>query len=139
MRGKSQRNRIRRRDSITNWTVTFVAAALTFALLVATDRRGLPRKWVTAIIGTLGPFSLVLYAFRRHLLRWSFWVALSLCLAAHAAVVWVFFQYVLIEFQNVSIWLCLPVMCLETILPLIAVKRLEEKFTGQSGTMRLDF
>jgi hypothetical protein len=73
------------------------------------------------------------------LLRWPFWVAVPLCLVVHTVAVWVFFEYVLIDFQSVSIWLSLPAMCLETAVLLIAVKGLEENFAGQRETMRLDF
>jgi hypothetical protein len=139
MRGKSQRNKIRKRDSITNWTITFVAALVTFALLIATDRRNISRKWVTAIVGTLGPFSLVVYACRRLLFRWSFWTALTICFAVHLLAIWILFQYVLAGFQTVNIWLWLPVMLIEAFVLLISIKRISEKLTGKHETINLDF
>jgi len=138
MHGRSQRNKIKRRDSITNWTVTFVTAVLTFALLVATGRRNISRKWVTAIVGTLGPFSLVVYACRRLAFRWSFWTALTICFAVHLLAIWVLFRYVLASFQTVNIWLWLPVMLVEAFVLLIAVKRISEKLTGKHETIKLD-
>jgi hypothetical protein len=138
MRGKSQRNKIRRRDSITNWTVTFVAAAVTSALLIATNRRNIPRRWVTAIVGTLGPFSLVVYACRRLAFKWSFWTALAICLAIHLLAIWIVFQYLLAAFQTVNIWLWLPVMLMEAFVLLIAIKRISEKLTGKQKTIKLD-
>jgi hypothetical protein len=141
MRGKSQRSKIRRRDSITNWTITFVAAVVTFALLIATDRHNISRKWVTAIVGTLGPFSLVVYACRRLAFKWSFWTALTICLALHLLAIWIVFRYVLAAFQTVNIWLWLPVMLTEALVLLIAIKRISVKrvsrrllnWTSESG------
>ena len=139
MRGKSQRNKIRRRNSITNWSITFVAAVVTFALLIATDRRNISMKWVTAIMGTLGPFSFVVYACRRLAFRWSFWTALTICLAVHLLAIWIVFQYVLAAFQTVNVWLWLPVMLIEAFVLLIAIKRISEKLTGKQETIKLDF
>jgi hypothetical protein len=137
MHGRLKRNKIRRRNAIANWTITIVAAVLTFLLLVAADSRGISKKWVTAIMGTLGPFSFLIYAYRGRLLRWSFWASLTICLTVHCVVVWVFFRYVLINFQTFSIWFWLPVMFIEAIVLLVAVKRIEEKFTGQHETIKL--
>jgi hypothetical protein len=135
MLGKSQEQKIRRHDSLTNWTIVFVSAALTFALLIV----GISRVWVTAIIGSLGPFCLVVYSFRRHLLRWPFWAAFCICLAVHSILVWVVVRYFVSGGTFVSIWLWLPVMCVETFLLLVVVKRIEERFAGRRETMKLDF
>ena len=139
MRGKSQRNKIRRRNSITNWTITFVCAVVTFALLIAADRHNISRKWVTATMGTLGPFSFVVYACRRSAFRWSFWTALTICLAVHLLAIWIVFQYVLAAFQTVNFWLWLPVMLMEAFVLLIAIKRISEKLLGKQETIKLDF
>jgi hypothetical protein len=137
MHGRLKRNKVRRRNVITNWTITIVAVVLTFVVDSITDSRGMARKWVTAIMGTLGSFSFVIYAYRGRLLRWSFWVSLAICLGVHSVVVWAFFQYLLINFQSFSIWFWLPVMFIEAIVLLVAVKRIEEKFTGQHETIKL--
>jgi hypothetical protein len=139
MHGKLKRKRLRRERSLKHWTVTFLAAVLTYVLLIATQRRGVPKKWVTAIVGTLAPFSLVIYAFRRWLLRWTFWASLAMCFAVHITLVWIFFQYILSSVQTFSIWLWLPVMLIEAFVLLIIVKRLEEKLTGKHETIRLSF
>jgi hypothetical protein len=139
MHGKLKRNKIKRRKAITNWGITIVAAVLTFVLLVAADSRGIPKKWVTAIMGTLGPFSFVIFAYRGRLLRGSFWASLAICLAVHSVAVWTFFQYVLVNLQTFSIWFWFPVMFVEAFVLLVAIKRIEEKFTGQHETIRLDF
>src|ERR1700722_8141797 len=117
------------RASVRNWAVTLIAALLTFALLAGANNRGIPKKWVTAVMGTLVPFSYVVYAFRRHLRR-SFWMALSICLALHSLAIWTIFQYVLVDFQSVNIWLWFPVMLIESFVLLVAVKRIAEKFTS---------
>ena len=139
MRGKSQRNKIRRRDAITNWTITLVAVVLSFVVYVATDSRGISRKWITAIMGTVFPFCFVIYAFRSWLLRWSFWVAFAICFSVHSVAVWAFFQYVLAGFQTFSIWFLFPVMLIESLVLLVVIKRIAEKLTGQHETMRLGF
>ena len=127
---------IRNRASVRNWAVTLIAALLTFALLAGADNRGIPKKWVTAVMGTLVPFSYVVYACRRQL-RHSFWMSLSICLAIHSLAIWAIFQYVLVDFQNVSIWLWFPVMLIETFVLLVAVKRIEEKYASHHETNRI--
>ena len=136
MHGRLKRNKIRRRNAITNWTLTLTGAVLGFVIFVATERIGLPRKWVTAIFGTIIPFGFVICAYRGRLLRWSLWASLAICLTVHVLVIWVFFQYVLFNFQRFSILLWLPVMLIEVFVLLVAVKRVEEKFTGQHETIR---
>ncbi len=138
MYGKLKKAELRKRERFANVKIILISAICTFFLLVAADNRDISRKWVTAIIGTAGPFILVLYAFRRRLSRWSLWVAVFLCLAAHSLIFFFFFQYVLASVQWFSIWLMLPVMIVETFVLLILVKRIEEGFTGRRETMRLD-
>jgi hypothetical protein len=137
MHGRLKGDRVGRRDSITNWTITLVAAVLTFVLAVAADRRGIPKKWVTAIMGSLGSFSFVIYAYRRALRLWSFWESLLICLTVHCLVIWAFFRYVLIDFQTFSIWLWLPVISIETFVLLIVVKRIQRRLTGDRETIKV--
>jgi hypothetical protein len=137
MHGELRRDKIRRRDSVRGWTMTLVAALVTFVLLVAAHDQGIPKKWVTATMGTLGPFSFVIYAYRGRLLRLSFWTSLAICLGVHIVVIWIFFQYVLISFQAFSIWFWFPVMLIEAFVLLVAVKRIEEKITCQHETIKL--
>lgn len=98
-----------------------------------------PPKWVTATIGTVAPFTFVIYVYRRRLLRWSFWVALSICLLIHTVTVAVIFRYVLNDFQSFSIWLWFPIMLSEVFALLIAVKKMGETLTGKRDTTRLTF
>src|SRR5207245_4091788 len=139
MHGKLKRKMIRRRTSLWENTFVILVAALGFAAVVMADTRGMPRKWHAAIFGTLIPFGFVIYANRRRLLRWSFWASLVVCFGLHFTAIWIFFQFVLINIQTVSIWLWFPVAFAEAWLLLIVVKRIEEKFTGQRETIRLTF
>jgi hypothetical protein len=66
-------------------------------------------------------------------------VALAICLAVHAAVVGMFYQYVLVNVRTFSIWFWYPVMIAEMFVLLIAVKRIEEKITGRHETIKLNF
>jgi hypothetical protein len=61
-------------------------------------------------------------------------MSLSICLAIHSLAIWAIFQYVLVDFQSVSIWLWFPVMLIETVVLLVAVKRIEEKFASDHET-----
>jgi hypothetical protein len=137
MHGRLKRREIRKRASIKGWTVTAIFAVLGFLVLVASDSRGIPRKWVTALFGTLIPFCFIIYAFRQRLLRWSFWASLAICLAVHVLGIWMFFEYVLANVQTLSILLWFPVMLVEALALLIVVKRIEEKLTGKHETIKL--
>jgi ABC-type iron transport system FetAB permease component len=139
MYGKRKGSRIRRSIAFENWSITFCAAALTLLLLIAAEKRSIPPKWVTATIGTVAPFTFVIYVYRRRLLRWSFWVALSICLLIHTVTVAVIFRYVLNDFQSFSIWLWFPIMLSEVFALLIAVKKMGETLTGKRDTTRLTF
>lgn len=138
MYGKLRRKKLQRRQLSVNFSIALVSGVITFALLIAANEYGVPRKWVTAIVGTLGPFALVVYAFRRRLSRWSFWVALSICLVVHGLIFFLVFAYVLSEFQSLSIWALLPVMIAEALILLVVLKRLEEGLAGRHETMKLD-
>jgi hypothetical protein len=139
MHGKLKRTKIRRREAVTNWAITIATALFTFTLLIAARNQGIPKKWVTAVMGTVFSFGSVIYAFRERLLQWSFWAAFALCLAVHSVGVWAFFQYVLADFRTVSIWFWLPVMLVETFVLSVVVKRIAEKLTGKHETIKLSF
>ena len=98
----------------------------------------MPRKWLTALFGTLIPFCLVIFLRRRNL-RWPFWASFSICLGLHIVAVWAFFQFVLADFQAFTILLWLPIMLAEIFIVLIAIKRIEQKLTGRHETVKLSF
>jgi ABC-type iron transport system FetAB permease component len=116
-----------------------VSAMITFAFLIVADRKGIPKKWVTAAMGTLISFGMVVYVYRGRLSRWSLWLSLMICLAVHCAAIWIVFQYVLRDFKNFSIWFWFPVMAIEVVVLLVVVKRIEERITGRHETIKLDF
>ena len=136
MHGRLKGKKIRSRESLKGWAITLLAAVVTYVLLVVAHRKGIPRRWVTAIMGTLAPFSLVIYAFRQWLFRWTFWVSLAVCLIVHIAAVWILFRYALIGIESLSIWLWLPVMLIEAFVLLVVVKRIEERLTGKHETIK---
>jgi hypothetical protein len=115
----------------------WLLAVVVFCLIATfyTEKWGLDRKWVTALLGTVVPFGFVTYVNRRRLARWSFWISLFVCLAIHLLAVWAVFQYVLSGFRTFSPLLWYPVMLLEMFALLIVEKRLEEKLTGERYTM----
>jgi hypothetical protein len=139
MHGKLKGRKFKKRASLWENGFLVLVGVLGFVTVATADSRGLPRKWHAAIFGTLLPFGFVIYANRRRLLRWSFLASLAICLGVHIAMIWVFFQYVLLKIQTFSIWLWFPVAFVEAWVLLIAVKRIEEKFTGQRETIKLSF
>jgi hypothetical protein len=140
MQGRLKRDKIKRRESLQGWGVIIASFLLTVGFDIAAKDVGLSRKWVTAAIGTVGSFAFVIYVRRRNgPRRWSFWAAISICLAAHSAVVGMFFQYVLADVRTFSIWFWSPIMVAEMFVLLIAVKRVEEKITGRRETIKLSF
>jgi len=99
--------------------------------------KGLDQKWATAFLGTIVPFSFVIYFHRNRLLRWSFWTSLLLCFSIHVIAIWICFQYFLAMFRNFSPLLWYPVMLFEMFALLISQKRIEEMLTGERYTMTL--
>jgi cytochrome bd-type quinol oxidase subunit 2 len=138
MYGKLRKQKLRKRQISVNFAIVLVSGVITFTLLIAVNEYDVPRKWVTAVVGTLGPFALVIYAFRRRLSRWPLWLALSICLVVHGLIFFLVFEYVLSEFQSISIWALLPVMIAEAFVLLVFVKRLEERLAGRRETIKLD-
>jgi hypothetical protein len=138
MQGRIKGKSLKRRVSFRENTIAVLGGVLAFVLLIVADNIGISKKWVTAALGTIFAFSFVIYAFRRKLLRWSFWAAFVICLAVHVLFIWLFFYYVLRDFQRFSILFWMPIVLIETVVLLVAVKRVEEKFTGQHESMKLD-
>jgi hypothetical protein len=138
MHGKLKRDKIKRRESLQGWGITVFGAVMAFGLAWAADERGIPKKWVTAALATIFPFAFVLYV-RRHdgPRRWAFWASMAICLAVHAVVVGMFFQYVLADVRTFSIWFWFPIMLVEMFALIIAVKRIEDKLTGRRETVKL--
>jgi hypothetical protein len=111
----------------------------TFAFFLAGDlhHQGIAPKWGTAITGTLLTFGLVIYAFRSHLLRWSFWISFVLCAGVHVCLMWLFFGHLLGSFSHFSPLLWFPFMLIEIFVLLIVIKRIEEKITGNREIIKL--
>jgi ABC-type iron transport system FetAB permease component len=108
-----------------------VMALLALALATITDRRGMPHKWHAAILGTVIPFGVVVLSYPLRWSRWSFWVSLGICLIVHTLAIWIVFQHILSNIQNLGILLWLPIAFIEMFVLLVAVKRVEEKLTGK--------
>lgn len=126
--------------ALRGWGLTIFGAVMAFTLAWAADEKGIPKKWVTAVMATVFPFAFVVYARRHHgLRRWSFWSAVIICLAVHCAVVGMVFRYALANVQTFSIWFWFPIMVAEMFVLLIVVKRIEEKITGRQETVKLSF
>src|SRR5882672_5568330 len=127
------RPKVRRRRAFWENALGVLTCATIFVLAGAAHNLGIAEKWLTAIFGTVFPFCLVIFL-RRKTLRWSFWVALGICLLLHCMFVFAVFQYVLAGVSRLSPLLWLPVMLIEAIFLLIAVKRIDEKITGRHET-----
>jgi hypothetical protein len=138
MYAKLMRNSHHRRNKIRENLMLAVMAVVVFGLLILAHGRGISPKWVTALLGTLFPFGVVIYAYRgKLLLRWSFWVSLSICLAVHLFGIWFVFKFLLARFQHFSTLLWFPIAFLEVCGLFIIIKRINEKLTGQRETVRL--
>lgn len=118
--------------------ILVLIGASAFVLAGNAHARGIQQKWTTALFGTLVPFCLAIFLHRRSL-RWPFWFSLTICLGVHLTAVWVIFQFVLASITNFSILFWLPVMLIEAFILLVAVKKLENKLTGKSETVKLSF
>jgi hypothetical protein len=128
---------IKRNRSIREGVFLLVAGIFAYMVIAYVDSRGLDRKWATAVFGTIVPFGFVIYMHRQRLRRRSFWASVFACLVIHSTAIWVFFQYTLAAFRSLSPLLWYPVMLVEMFGLLIAVKRIEEKLTGEPYTMTL--
>lgn len=130
---------IRRRTSLGEGVILVLVGLLTFLLAKNFGDNGIALKWVTVVVATTITFGLVIYMCRQRLVQWSFWVSLIICLAVHAAVVWAFFQYVLKSVARFGILLWYPVMLVEVVVLLIAIKRIEKTLTGRDEITKLTF
>ena len=127
----------KRRFSFGEYVLLLLIGAFTFMTAGELHNGSIPHKWATAIMGTLVTFGIVVYVCRRMWTRWAFWLAICICLAVHAIVTLVFFQYVLYGVERFSILFWYPVMLVEIFLFLIAVKRIHDKLTGTHETIKL--
>ena len=139
MHGKLKSGKIKRRASFWENGLLVLIGLFAFVLAGNLHARGVPPKWGTAILGTLIPFGFVTFAFRRRLLRWSFWASLAICLVFHTLALWMFFEYALKNVERLTILLWLPAMLIEVFVLLIVMKRLEEKFSGKHESVQLTF
>lgn len=125
---KPKRKRLLRRENL----ALLIGVAIALALATFMDRRGMPHKWHTAILGTVVPFGVVIVTFPLRWKRWSFWAALAICLAVHTILIWIFFQYVLSNVRTFGLLLWFPVPFVEMFVLFVAVKRVEEKIMGKN-------
>jgi hypothetical protein len=138
LHGKLKRDSLKRGASIWENAILLLIGVSGFFLAASARSNGIQRKWVTALFGTLIPFCLVIFL-RRRSLRWSFWVGLSICLGTHLVAIWVFFRYVLADFETFSPLFWLPVMLVEIFVLLVATKRIEQKLTGNNEAIKIGF
>ena len=107
-----------------------LALAILLMFFVISFRTGLSGKWNTVAFGTLVPFGVVVQTYPRRWRRWSFWVALAMCLMVHLVAMWVVFRYVFVN--RAPGWLLwLPVAFVETFVLIVAVKLVEDKLLGK--------
>ena len=117
----------KRYTSLGEVVMLVLIAVATFWLAGAFHDRGVPSKWVTAVMGTAVPFGFVVYMHRKWLTRGTFWTALVIWLLAHCILVFVFFQFVLRDFSRFSPLLWSPAMILEPFGLLVAIAKIENK------------
>ena len=129
-RNTNRRSR-RKVDRLWEAALLILTAIFSFFLAGELHHRGIAPKWGTAIVGTLLTFAFVFYAFRSHLLRWSFWISFLLCAAIHAGLMWFIFEYVLASFTHLSPLLWFPFILIEILVLMVVVKRIEERITGK--------
>ena len=129
------------RASIREWFVLALVALFTFWLLGVFHDKGISPKWVTAILGTLFPFGLVIYGHRHWLTRWTFWMALLVCLVVHCILILAIFQYVLKSFTHFSPLLWAPIMLVELWALFVVIAKIETALGGNRAhkTIRISF
>jgi hypothetical protein len=137
MHGKLKGIAIKRRLSFWQITLLVLTFVFTYELVGGLRNRHVPDKWGTAVLATLVPFCFVIYANRQRRKRSSLWASLGVCFAVHAIGVWIIFQYMLSRFGSFSFLLWYPFMLIESVVLLIAVKRIEERISGHKETIRL--
>lgn len=135
---RTKANNIRRRRALCENSIGVLTTLTVFGLAVAAHDKGIQQKWITALLGTVFPFALVIYL-RRRGLRWSFWASLAIFFAVHCIVIGFVFGYLLANFQSFSPLLWCPVMLVEVFVLIIGVKRIEERLTGKREVVRLKF
>jgi hypothetical protein len=111
---------------------------ITLVLATIADRKGMPRKWHTAIFGTTVPFGVVVLSYPLRWRRLSFWAAVTICLGIHIVAIWILFQDVLSNVRGIGLVLWLPVAFIETFVLLVAVKRVEQKLTRKHESFKLE-
>jgi hypothetical protein len=100
------------------------------AFFVVSFHTDLSEKWNTVAFGTLVPFGVAVQTYPRRWRRWSFWVALAMCLMVHLGAMWVVFRYVFVN--RAPRWLLwLPVAFVEAFVLIVAVKLVEDRLLGK--------
>jgi hypothetical protein len=138
MYGKLKATKNKQRTNFLQNAFLLFCVLFAFVLADSLYDRGIPQRWGTAILGTILPFGYVIYAYRKNLLRWPFWISVAVCLSIHLAIIWFIFQYVMSSFQRFSILLWLPIMLIETFGLLVAVRRLAAVMTGEQEALRFN-
>jgi hypothetical protein len=124
--GRNVKKRFLNRENF----IVGLCAAATLALVLIADHNGLPRKWHTAIFGTVVPFSFVLASYASRWRRWSFWVAFAICFVVHSVAIWVLFQYLILGVApGWDLWT--PIVIVESFLLLVTIKIIENKLLGK--------
>ena len=97
------------------------------------DRAGIPRKWHTAIYGTLIPFGVAITYSPSYWRRWTFWLTIVICLAVHALAFWSLFVYVFTKSMYPGLLVWTPVVFVEAFALLIAAIRVEKNLNGKKA------
>jgi hypothetical protein len=130
MHGKL-RESVKRGASIRENISLAIGAVIFLVLMILADRAGFPRKWRTAIFGTVVPFWATVAYSQSHWRRWPFWLSIAICFGVHSLAFWYLFKYVFVSaYPGILIWT--PVVLVWTFVVFIVVMRLEQKF-GAGG------
>ena len=126
MHGKL-RESVKKRASLRENINVLMVGLLFLAALILADRAGLPRKWHTAVYGTVGPFGTVIAFSPSYWRRWTFWLTIVVCLAAHTLAIYGLFEYLFTAnvYPGTLIWT--PVALIETFAVLVAILRVERR------------
>jgi|SRR5579859_767221 len=113
-----------------NWAI-FFAVLITLGAVIFLDYQGMPQKWHAAILGTVGPFGVVVTTYRLRWRCWWFWTSFAICLVFHCLAMWIVFQYLLANVQSFGMIFWFPMAFIEMFILLFAVAKLNQKFSGE--------
>jgi hypothetical protein len=128
------RKRLLRRENLG----LLLGVCLALAMAGIMGDRHIPQKWHAAGVGTILPFIFVIFSYpSQWLRRWSFWLSLVTCLVIHLVAIWIVFQYIFGNIQQLGILIWLPLAMLESFLLVFIVKVIENKLTGKRDIVEL--